>query len=377
MTTQETIGRIIGFDGAGLPVVSAYVRVEPDNSVHTRLSSLLDQIRPLGKSHSLEHDARLSIRGDVERISRAAGEERWKPGTMALFSCHGRDFFEAVSLPRAVRDRVTVDATPSVRPMLAVLEGYRRMCVAVVDEATAQVWELYLRDIQQVKRLRDPTLRKSNFAHGMVEHRIHNKVEELAKRHYRRVAAMLHDLFRERGFDLLAVGGHPYEVSAFTEFLPRELGERLAGSFAIDLRTATPADLRRHAESVMGRYEHDEERRQVAEIVEAVAERRPAVLGVERCLWAGTVAAIQKLAVQEGVTAPGVVCDRSGWLALSGDTCPLCGEPTRPTTDVIDELVETVIHEGGAVEHVGVDTELRRHVVGAMLRFPLPPLPVV
>jgi peptide chain release factor subunit 1 len=87
------------------------------------------------------------------------------------------------------------------------------------------------------------------------------------------------------------------------------------------------------------------------------------------------VAAIQKLAVQEDATAPGVVCYRSGWLALSGDTCPLCGEPTRPTTDVIDELVETVIDQGGSVEHVSVDTGLRRHLVGAMLRFSPPPEP--
>lgn len=375
MTTQETIDRILRFDGDGLPVVSMYVRVEPDGSVHTRVSSLLDQLEPMGKDHSLEHAARLSIRGDLERIARTATEERWKPGMMAIFSCSGRDFFEEVSLPRALRDRVLVDATPWVRPMLAVLDQYHRMCVVLVDEATAQVWEFYLREIQQVRRFRDPALRKPDFAYGKAEHRVHNKVEELAKRHYRKVVTMLDDLFRVHGFDLLAVGGHPYEVSTFTDFLPRQLRERIAGTFVIDAGTATPADLRRHTESIMERYEEDEERRLVAEIVEAVAERRRAALGLEPCLWAGTVAAIQTLAVQEAATVPGVVCDRSGWLALAGDTCPLCGEPTRPTPDVIDELVEAVIDEGGSVRHVGVDTELRRHVVGAMLRFPLPPRP--
>ena len=35
---------------------------------------------------------------------------------------------------------------------------------------------------------------------------------------------------------------------------------------------------------------------------------------------------------------PGVVCEQSGWLAEAGDTCPLCGDPTRKTEDVIDEL---------------------------------------
>jgi peptide chain release factor subunit 1 len=41
---------------------------------------------------------------------------------------------------------------------------------------------------------------------------------------------------------------------------------------------------------------------------------------------------------------------------------------------VIDELVERVIDEGGSIEHVEVDTALESHLVGAMLRFALPPL---
>ena len=186
---------------------------------------------------------------------------------------------------------------------------------------------------------------------------------------------MVDDLYRAEGFDLLAVGGHPYEVSAFTEVLLRPLRERLAGTFSIDARTVTPADVHREAESIMDRYERDGERRLVAEIVEAVAERRRAALGLDDCLWASTLAAIDQLAVQEGVSVPGVVCDRSGWLALSGETCPLCGEPTRPTSDVIDDLVEAVIDDGGSVEHVATDTDLRTHVAGALLRFPLLPKP--
>jgi peptide chain release factor subunit 1 len=87
------------------------------------------------------------------------------------------------------------------------------------------------------------------------------------------------------------------------------------------------------------------------------------------------VAAVQKLAVQEGAEAPGVVCDRDGWMALSGASCPLCGQPTRATADVLDELVEAVIDDSGSIAHVRVDTELRRHLVGARLRFPLPPTP--
>jgi peptide chain release factor subunit 1 len=84
---------------------------------------------------------------------------------------------------------------------------------------------------------------------------------------------------------------------------------------------------------------------------------------------------VGELFVQELATTPGVVCDESRWFALSGEACPLCGERTRKTPDVIDELAEAVIDEGGTVHHVRAETQLRKHVAAASLRFPLPPLP--
>jgi peptide chain release factor subunit 1 len=38
--------------------------------------------------------------------------------------------------------------------------------------------------------------------------------------------------------------------------------------------------------------------------------------------------------------------------------------------------VQAVINEGGSVQHVQADTELKEHLVAASLRFPLPPDPL-
>src|ERR1700676_301398 len=123
MLTAETIDRIIRFDGGGLPVTSLYTRVAADSvkDVHARVDSLADQITHLAKDSSAGHDARLSVRADIERIKQAVREERWKPGGIAIFACSGRDLYEEVPLPRPARDRIVVDGTPYVPPMLAVL----------------------------------------------------------------------------------------------------------------------------------------------------------------------------------------------------------------------------------------------------------------
>jgi peptide chain release factor subunit 1 len=62
-------------------------------------------------------------------------------------------------------------------------------------------------------------------------------------------------------------------------------------------------------------------------------------------------------------------------MALEGEDCPQCGHQLRHTVDVIDELVQKVIDEGGSIVNVTVPTDLTNHTVAAALRFPLPPAP--
>jgi peptide chain release factor subunit 1 len=382
MITAESLERISRFHGGKLPVTSVYVGLQTDRralrSLPSQVSSLLHQIRPMAKDQSLDREVRLSVRGDIERIEAEAASERRPTGkAFAIFSCSGRDFYEEIELPRSVRDRVVVDATPWVRPMLAVLDEYHRTCVLVVDKESARTWELFADELRETSNVFGAALRKPQYAgwHGLEEYHVRNKAQELAKRHFRRVATVLHDFFREGRFELLAVGGHDFEVSTFLEFLPRELREAVAGTFSIDIGTATTQDIRANAGAIVERFEREEERRQVADAYEKQAAGGNAVVGLERCLWAGSVAAVQLLLVQEGATAPGVVCDESGWLAESGDTCMICGRPTRHTDDVIDELAQAVIDTSGAVEHVAADTPLKEDVAAAQLRFPLPPPP--
>ena len=388
MIEGDTIDRVTRFHGGDLPVVSVYLGLDADRrdlrSLSTRVSSLLHEIRPMAKDSSLGREARLSVRGDVERIEAEMAEDRPNPGAVAIFSCSGRRFYEEVDLPRRVRDRIAVDAAPWVRPMLAVLDEFHRVCVLVLDNQTARLWELYQGELTEQGEIQEtnqpsdePPLRKPDYGGwgGLEERGVHNRTGELSKRHFRRVATMLDDLHRRGRFELLVIGGHDHELPLFQDFLPHSLRGSVAGTFAVDSSTATVADIRSSAQAVVDRYERAEERLWVAELLAKEAAGGNAAVGLERCLWAGTVAAVQRLLVHDDVTATGVVCDESGWLGASGDTCPICGGPTRRTEDVIDELSQAVIDTGGTVEHVLGDTPLREHLVAADLRFVLPPRP--
>jgi hypothetical protein len=376
-----TIDRIARFEGAGLPVVSLYLALTPGEdgrrALRTKADSLLHGVRSLAHDHSLDHDVRESLRGDIVQIKSVLRTEVIGPGTLAVFSCSGARLLDAVRLPRALRDRIMVDATPWMGPMLAILDQYHRCGAVVVDRGSAHVWELYLGELRDAGRVVDRALRNHASAgwHGLPEGRVRNRADELSRRHYRQVAAALAQLVRAERFDVLAVGGHDHELPAFLEFLPRSLRERVAGTFSIDPHTATAATVRSRAEAILDRYELEEQRRSVAEVLEAAASGGLATVGIDACLWAGSVAAVRALLVHDGAVVPGVICDASGWFGTSGEACPLCGRPTRRTPDVLDELVEAVIDEGGSIQHVRADTELRERLTAARLRFALPPEP--
>ena len=208
MITAEMVNGIVRFQANGLPVVSLlYCRVGPGASqreVRARVDSLLDQIRPLAKDRALDHRYRLAVRGDIERIKDALDSERWPPGTIAIFSCSGRGLYEEIPLPRRVREQVMVDATPLARPMLAVLGEYYRSCVLVVNRVEAPVWEMYQDEMREVETVREP-LRKAGNTGSRAEDRIQNRVDEQAKRHFRRVASMIDQLLRTDGYDVLVV----------------------------------------------------------------------------------------------------------------------------------------------------------------------------
>jgi peptide chain release factor subunit 1 len=376
MITAETVNRIVRFQADGLPVVSLYCWVDPGagpREVHTRVDSLLDQVRPLAKDRALDHRYRLSVRMDIERIKDALGREPWPPGTIAIFSCSGRDLYEEIPLPRRVREQVMVDATPLAWPMLAVLGEYPRACVLVVNREAAPVWEIYQDEMREVETVTDPLRKAGNTGGSRPGDRIQNRVDEQAKRHFRRAASVVGQLLRSDGYDILVVGGHEYELGKFFRLLPYELRGRVAGTFSADPVATPVAEIRSSAEDVMRRYQREQDRRLVDHVLELAAAGGLAAVGAQDCLWAGSMSAIDTLLVRDGATLAGVVCDESRWLAASGDICPVCGKPTRYAPDVLDELAVAVIETGGSARQIAADLTPEEYLTAAELRFPPPP----
>ncbi|HWF24474.1 MAG TPA: hypothetical protein VG275_03445 [Solirubrobacteraceae bacterium] len=373
--SQDRIDRITGFDAGELRVVSMYLGLDPGNrkATYTEADSLLHEVRSLSKDPELDHEVRVSLRSDIERIDALIKTDPPQEKAVAIFACSGAGLFEFVPLPRTVRTRVEMDSTPYVRPMLAVLDEYERLLAVVVERQGAHLWEVYLGAYRDAGRVKGPDLRR--FAAAGRRANSPERHEDKAERLERTFFKDLADTLQHLSYDVLVFGGHEHELPHLTRMLPKEVSERTIGTFAIDPSTATAADVRDHAQAILDDHERERQRRLVDEVAESEAARGLAAMGLEHCLWAVSMKAVQLLLVEEGAMAPGVVCDESGWFARSGTVCPLCRSQTRATEDIIEEVVEAVIADGGSVRHIREETQLRQRLMGARLRFPLPPEP--
>jgi len=374
---QQVVDRLLHVRSPDAPMLSVYVGIPSDpgelRSVESRIHSLLKPVRELVDSSQLGHYERESLRADVARVIALATRTREYQGrTVAIVACQRADLYEEIAIPAHTRDRAVVDATPYLRPLLAALDEAHRYCVVVVDRARAWVYEFFMKELEEATSSDHRIGQRGTSArHVLEEHGAHERAEELDKRHFRKTAGATEELVQRTGAELVIVGGHEETVSRFIPFLPNELRNRVAGTFVIDPHTMTPAEVRERAEHVVDAYEREEEARLVDRALERVATGGMGATGLDWCLLAVNEKAVELLLIHDDSQVPGRACDNCGWLGLAGDECPVCGQQTRGTADVIDEMAEAVVDAGGRVEHVYTDTALSRHVVAALLRCPV------
>jgi peptide chain release factor subunit 1 len=374
------VDRLRRVDGRGFPILSVYFGLEPGpetlRSIPTRMKDVLSHVKEVVAE--LPRDQRMSAREDIESLSKASTSFTSDLGRgVAIFKSSAAGIDEHIVLPGPVRDRAVVDSVPYLRPLEAMLDHYRRFCVAVVDGRFASVFRFRMDRLESWEEMAsaaigEESFRKVNYGgfSGYDERRVRAHADELLARHYRDIAARLDALFTEPGYDLLIIGGHDVHASGVVEALQPDLAKRLAGTFVIDPHTMTPATVLEHSKSVAQAFEALEQQRLVDRLLDAAASRGNAVLGVDEATDAANRRAVDTLVIHADRTTPGSVCRSCGWIALDSESqCPACGESVDWVPDIVDALGESVRNSGGSVQHVIVDTRLADAEVGAFLRY--------
>ena len=355
----------------GPSVLSVYLSVPVDVGDHrglpTRARELIKSAasqEPRANGHQVSH-------ADVESIIRSIDQnsQEWLGRTVAMFACAQIGLFEAVPLPRSGTEQAVIADRPHIRPLLAALQRHPAYRAALVD--TKHAWILHISDdsIETVAERTGAGVRSPAFGgwYGLEAYRVQQRVMELSKQHFRDTISILAHQEDRAGWPLV-LGGHDNEITQFLGLLPRTVRQSVAGSFTVDLQTATPGRVRELASPVISSWiEHNE-----ARLVADTLDQPPDVAvctDLNKCLAASRAGAIAQLIVPDDVLVPGFACSVCGALSSKAGECD-CedpGECCKPVTDLLDELANRTLDGGGQV----ISVRDAPFTAAVRLRFPV------
>jgi peptide chain release factor subunit 1 len=265
-----------------------------------------------------------------------------------------------------VRNRVTVNQSPQVRQLEALLDDYERFGVLLVDRQRTRlfVFEMGLlvdksEQLEQLPRHEDE---------GDVERdQVRDHVAAHAHQHLRRAAQLAFHVHQQQPLDHLIISA-PDEVRPELEReLHSYLRDRIAARLTLSV-SARDEDIRQAALGVEQQLRLDRHAALIARLREA--NGRQGVTGLDDVLAALTDKRVETLLVSDDFEAPGWECRSCGVLASAGQLCRQCGAVVEPVDDVVEAAIEQAVLQKCRVVVFSGDADLDvMGRIGALLRF--------
>jgi hypothetical protein len=259
--------------------------------------------------------------GVQEKLAMCARD--WPGPAAAVFACSSPGLLEVLPVPYLVPERAVLGIRPHVRPLLLALQRCPAYRVAMVD---ARQTRLFSVGGDEVERVWVPMTRRDDGP-----------------------GVQLAWLVRKAEREPVVVGGRDDSVRKLLGAATPAVREAVAGSFSADPRELTAAQVRDLASPVIARWADLRARAAAAEIV-AMPPGGLSAVGLLACLAAVSAGAVQALVVPADELVPGYECGRCGTLSLDKDDCGLdWGTAPLPVPDVIEEMVNRILEDGGEV----------------------------
>jgi peptide chain release factor subunit 1 len=356
-------------------VLSLYLDLDPGQFATpparaTAIGSLLDEAdRKLRDHNGLSHEDRIDLETSLSRARTLLQHDLPSEGAhaVAVFASQAADLFEAMKLPRSVRNRVEIGRSPLIGP-LARLERRERWCVALVSRRDARLFRGSPDGLREIEQIHDTVFGQHDRG-GWSQARYQRGIEKEKDDHLKNTADALMKHYKRRPFQRLIAGGPREVVADFESKLHGYLAERLAGRIEVDVDSSTPEQVLRAAQP---RFEELEEERET-EALERLGEGTRAVSGLDDTVGALNERRVETLLLDEQFSAPGVICPQCGWLGAGDErTCPVDGRELDRLDDLTDAGIELALHGAAeimAMRHRREEFEERAGGVAALLRF--------
>lgn len=271
-------------------------------------------------------------------------------------------------LNKSVANLVRTENNLHLKPLFELFDEYERYCLVVLDKEKAKLFSIYLGEIEDMSEIFNNYMGK-HAKGGWSQQGNQGNLDNQHRQHLNEVAETTFDLFKKYKFDRLILAGSKEILPEFEKILPQELKDRFVGDFYTELFANNEHFLEQSLE-MEEEVERKKEKEQVKLLLENLGDGNKAISGLDEVLQASFDKKIMKLIVKEGLQKPGYVCVSCDKLIYKKDDCSQCENSKQEVEDVIDELVQQVVNQGGEVEFVRDSQELEKlGNVGALLRY--------
>jgi len=354
-------------------VLSLYLTFDPAAGERRDIrAAFVDAIKPLDQL-PLSDGQRARLEEEQALVQEFAGSRFALHGrSVILFSCRPRKLWQVFQLQAPVRPLARFAERPAVAQMAAILDEHERYAVALVDKDEARLLSVYLGQAEQRARIADKYPGQTKMGGWAAARYSHHRDAHLHA-HVLRVAEALLDELRRQPFDRLLVGGPDEARSAFLHVLPRNLRERVAGSFLAEL-FLTDEEVVERVRAVEAAALSEAGARLVSDLGNAIGAGGLVALGWGETLQALLEGRVHKLVLAEGITRQGSVCPEGHAAVLQPlPACPFCEGPLTPVDDLAEWAAERAFDTDARVENVRGDGAQSLVAggdgIGAVLRY--------
>lgn len=352
---HDRLRRLAGFRTQnGHRVLSLYLDLDPSAFGTTparaaQISSLLDEAERRARDRSLDHDARLALRADVERARDFLRSDFSAKGAhaIALFASRPANLFEVLRLPDAVPRAVAVNDTPWLDPLIG--RDRTRRCIALVNRRTLRVFaDSPGGELREVEQLADDVPGKHDQG-GWSQANYERSIEEEVRKHLERSARSLFEHFQRQPFDVLAVGCPAELWTAVEHALHPYVRERCLGRFETDVEHVNLDEALHAAHELFAAAERKHVDELLARVQAGVGSGGRAADGLVPVLNALNERRVEALLYEPGFSRPGFVCPTSGWLGVEAGACPSGAEQAEPVANVLEAAIAAAILQSAKV----------------------------
>jgi len=374
MFSREELRDIAKMGGNGTGFVSLYLNVNPvTNPGGEYVIWAKNSIKEVQEAD--DRDLLKRVERDLKDVENyiQANKRDFKKG-LALLSSRENSFWREFNLSVPVKNELVIDRTPYIKPLLDILERYRRYAVLLVDRETARIFVIHLGEITEYGEVHTedvPGRHKKGGWFALSQNHYDRHIDYHVGLHLKDVIKKFEPFLKGEEIGRLILGGPEDAVLKTKSLLPRPVQAKIIGMFQAGLYEGTLEILKR-AEPVLRQYEERAEAEAVNELIVRGMKKERAVLGLEAVLQALQEGRVQRLFLEREAAAMGLRCTACGALSEkeAGPKCPYCGGDTESVNYLMDLAAQRAVEQNAEVLIVSENRDLRRRgSIGAVLRF--------